>query len=87
MPQLLLAAICCPHGELGISGGINPLFEAAKRHIADLSRSQVATCLANQGAHSLEKAARKHFIRNGWLWQRWMHRGRQTLCICNSFPP
>lgn len=40
---------------------INPLSEAAKRCIASLNRSQVAIWFANHDAHSLDKAAKKHF--------------------------
>lgn len=43
MPPLLWKAIYCALGDVGSFGGVNPLSEAAKRLIAELNKSLVAT--------------------------------------------
>lgn len=44
-PYTVLQDIGYAPGEVGTSGGTNTLFEANKKQIAGLTRSQMETCL------------------------------------------
>ncbi|XP_075775628.1 uncharacterized protein LOC142826578 [Pelodiscus sinensis] len=50
--------------EAGSFGGVNPLFQAVKKHSKTLNRRQVTSWLSDQDAYSLHKPARIHFKRD-----------------------
>lgn len=64
MPLLLRKTIYSALGEVESFGSIKPLFEAAKRLIAGLNKSLVATRFTNQDTYSLHKVARMSLKRN-----------------------
>lgn len=48
-------------GEVESFVGVNPIFEASKKLIVDISRGQVAPLLAKQDAYSLHNSLKKSF--------------------------
>ncbi|CAM5089283.1 unnamed protein product [Eretmochelys imbricata] len=60
----LLKKIYYTPGEVGSFGGVNPLFQVAKKHSKTLNRRQVTAWLSDQDAYTLHKPARIHFKRN-----------------------
>lgn len=62
--EKILKNIYYTPGEVGSFGGVNPLFQEAKKQSKALKRGEVVKWLSDQDAYTLHRPARIHFKRN-----------------------